>query len=88
MNDKSKEKLHGSERALWMEGVVRDFLIRSPENTLANQAKDRAFEEAVVGFSRGDDPLYDAYKDLFTGHRWRFSPGLFQGSLPQPANSQ
>jgi epoxyqueuosine reductase len=83
MNDKSKEKLHGSERALWMEGVVRDFLIRSPENTLANQAKDRAFEEAVVGFSRGDDPLYDAYKELVGPFHWtpleifdRTFPGL------------
>jgi epoxyqueuosine reductase QueG len=83
MNDKSKERLPGSERASWMEGVVRDFLIRSPENTLANQAKDRAFEEAVVGFSRGDDPLYDAYKELVGPFHWtpleiftRAFPGL------------
>ena len=83
MNDKSKERLHGSERASWMEGVVRDFLIRSPENTLANQAKDRAFEDTVVGFSRGDDPLYDAYKELVGPFHWtpleifaRTFPGL------------
>lgn len=83
MNDKSKERLPRSERASWMEGVVRDFLTRSPENTLANQAKDRAFEEAVVGFSRGDDPLYDAYKELVGPFHWtpleifdRTFPGL------------
>jgi epoxyqueuosine reductase len=83
VNEKHREKIKKSERASWIEGVVRDFLIRSPENTLANQAKDRAFEEAVVGFSRGDDPLYDAYKELVGPFHWtpleifaRTFPGL------------
>jgi len=83
VNEKHREKVKKSERASWVEGVVRDFLIRSPENTLANQAKDRAFEEAAVGFSRGDDPLYDAYKELVGPFHWtpleifdRTFPGL------------
>jgi epoxyqueuosine reductase len=83
MNDKSRERLDSSERASWMEGVVRDFLINSPENTLSNQAKDRAFEGAIVGFSKGDDPLYDAYKELVGPFHWtpleifdRTFPGL------------
>jgi len=70
MNETSKERLHEGEGASWIEGVVRDFLLHSPENTLRNQAKDRAFEQVIVGFSRGEDPLYDAYKELVGPFHW------------------
>lgn len=70
MSEKGKERLHESKGASWIEGVVRDFLIHSPENTLRNQTKDRAFERVVVGFSGGDDPLYDAYKDVVGPFHW------------------
>ncbi|MCU0595068.1 MAG: epoxyqueuosine reductase [Desulfobacterota bacterium] len=70
MNDKSRQTLRSGEGGSWLQEEVRDFLIHSPENTLANQAKDRAFEEAIVGFSRGDDPLYDAYKERVGSYHW------------------
>jgi len=70
MNETSKEMLHKGEGASWIEGVVHDFLMHSPENTLRNQAKDRAFEQVIVGFSRGEDPLYDAYKELVGPFHW------------------
>jgi epoxyqueuosine reductase len=49
--------------AAWLEGIIQDFLRNSPENTLQNETHEEAFDTALVGFSRGDDPLYDAYKD-------------------------
>ena len=49
--------------AKWLENLVKDFIETSPENTLKNPNNDRAFEMPLVGFSRGDDPLYEAYKD-------------------------
>jgi epoxyqueuosine reductase len=70
MNETSKERLHKGEGAPWFEGVVHDFLMHSPENTLRNQTKDRAFEQVIVGFSRGEDPLYDAYKELVGPFHW------------------
>ncbi|MFH1624195.1 MAG: epoxyqueuosine reductase [Pseudomonadota bacterium] len=51
------------ENAIWIEKTVKDFIETSPENTLQNQNNDKAFETPLVGFSRGDDPLYEAYKD-------------------------
>ena len=48
---------------LWIEAIVREFIDQSPENTLKNQDNDKAFETPLVGFSKGDDPLYEAYKD-------------------------
>ena len=47
----------------WIETVIKDFIDHSPENTLKNRDNDRAFETPLVGFSSGDDPLYEAYKD-------------------------
>jgi epoxyqueuosine reductase len=47
----------------WIESVIVDFIDHSPENTLENECRDKAFGTPLVGFSRGDDPLYEAYKD-------------------------
>jgi epoxyqueuosine reductase len=47
----------------WIEEIIRDFIDHSSENTLKNKGNDRAFETPLVGFSQGDDPLYEAYKD-------------------------
>jgi len=49
--------------AAWLESIIQDFIRRSPENTLQNKAHEKAFDTPLVGFSRGDDPLYEAYKD-------------------------
>ena len=51
------------EPSVWIETMIKDFINNSPENTLKNKENDRAFETPLVGFSRGDDPLYEAYKD-------------------------
>ncbi|MBW2250511.1 MAG: epoxyqueuosine reductase [Deltaproteobacteria bacterium] len=56
-----------AENAIWIEKIIKDFIKISPANTLKNQNQnhksDKAFEMPLVGFSRGDDPLYEAYKD-------------------------
>ena len=48
---------------LWLKAVIQEFIGRSPENTLQNDANEKAFEDPLVGFSRGNDPLYEAYKE-------------------------
>lgn len=52
-----------AENAIWIEKTIKDFIRTSPKNTLKNKNNDKAFEMPLVGFSRGDDPLYEAYKD-------------------------
>jgi epoxyqueuosine reductase len=52
-----------ADHALWLETIIREFIDQSPENTLKNRDNDKAFETPLVGFSKGDDPLYEAYKD-------------------------
>jgi epoxyqueuosine reductase QueG len=49
--------------SLRLKTIIKDFTEQSPENTLQKHAKEKAFDSPLVGFSRGDDPLYEAYKD-------------------------
>ena len=51
------------EPSVWIETIIKDFVDHSHENTLKNEENDRAFETPLIGFSRGDDPLYEAYRD-------------------------
>ena len=50
--------------------MIEDFIERSPENTLQNQAQEKAFENPLVGFSKGDDPLYQTYKEVVGPYHW------------------
>lgn len=68
--------------AKWIEGIIKDFINRSPENTLKNPAKDKAWADPLVGFSRGDDPIYQAYKETIGPFHW--TPlELFNLTFPQ-----
>ena len=52
-----------NETSVWVENIIKDFIDNSPENTLKKWDNEKAFDTPLVGFSRGDDPLYEAYKD-------------------------
>ena len=47
----------------WIRGVIEAHVEGSPENTLENGASERAFEDVLVGFSNGADPLFESYKE-------------------------
>ncbi len=53
----------------WMEKTIREFL-NSPENTMKNKSNDRAWADPLVGFSRGDDPLYGKFKEVVGEFHW------------------
>lgn len=55
---------------VWVEAIIQDFIEGSQENTLQNAANDKAFENPVVGFSNGDDPLYQSYKEYVGSFHW------------------
>ena len=51
-----------SNPAAWIKSVMQDFLDHSPENTLQDKNNEKAFEDCLLGFSKGDDPLYEQQK--------------------------
>ncbi len=52
------------EKALgeWIDTIIGAFCSQSPENSLKMLSCERAWDEPLVGFSRGDDPLYLQFK--------------------------
>lgn len=71
----------------WVKAIVRDFVCDSPENSLQNQANEKAWGDPLVGFSRGDDPLYEKYKEV-VGHfhwtPWEVFTNTFPGTPVEP----
>lgn len=51
-----------NELATWIENEIKGFM-KTAENTLQNETNEKAFDEPLVGFSSGADPLYEAYKE-------------------------
>jgi ferredoxin len=56
--------------ALWIDFVLRDFVLRSAQNSLRNAQEEKAWTELLVGFSRGNDPLYQAFKEYVGPFHW------------------
>lgn len=62
----AKENMSASEIA----SIVRSFVESSPENSLKNSENEKAWAEPLIGFSRGDDPLYQYYKEVIGPFHW------------------
>jgi epoxyqueuosine reductase len=45
-----------------IEGIIKDFVAGSGENSLKNEANEKAWDEPLVGFCRGDDPIFQFFK--------------------------
>jgi hypothetical protein len=75
------QTLPEGDQGKWLHSIIRDFVVNSPLNTLKNTKNERAFEEPLVGFSRGDDSLFESYKDHVGPFHW--TPlEIFQQSFP------
>ena len=71
----------------WLEIVIEEFIRSSPENTLKNTFADKAFIEPLVGFSSGDDPIYEYFKEVVGDFHWT-PQEAFQIAFPnQPVDS-
>jgi len=64
----------------WLKSTIKSF-IRSPENSLKYK-NEEAWADPIVGFSGGDDPLYQFYKADIGGFYW--TPlEIFTNTFPQ-----
>lgn len=68
----------------WITSFIEDFIERSPENTLQNPAQEKAFENPLIGFSSGADPLYETYKQVVGPFHWT-PEEIFALTFPEPA---
>jgi epoxyqueuosine reductase len=54
----------------WLESLIVRFIVESPENSLGNRMNDKAWAKPLVGFSAGNDPLYQFYKSDIGDFYW------------------
>jgi epoxyqueuosine reductase len=54
----------------WLSEMIAEFVQDSPENSLKMEPDEKAWDDVLVGFSSGADPLYEAYKDLVGESHW------------------
>lgn len=49
--------------AAWIPSLIADYVAKSPANSIKNAENEKAWAEPLVGFSRGDDSIYQLYKE-------------------------
>jgi epoxyqueuosine reductase len=54
----------------WIQKVIQDFLAVSPVNTMQDETGERAWDEALVGFASGADPIWQQYKEVVGAFHW------------------
>lgn len=65
-----KKNMVSSDPRSWIEGLIRDFIAESPLNTMRNEAGDKAWDDALVGFASGADPIWQQYKEYIGPFHW------------------
>ncbi len=62
----------------WFENTIREKIARHPENSMEYPFHgERIFDEPLVGFVRGDDPIFQEYKKIIGPHH--FTPEEIMG---------
>ena len=77
-----KSKGSGGDSGKMLETCIRDFIDQSPENSLKNRENEKAWTDFLMGFSGGDDPLYEEFKDHIGSFYWTPSE-IFSMTFPE-----
>lgn len=54
----------------WVTGLINDFIDQSPTNNLENEAGNRAWDQFLIGFASGVDPIWQQYKEYVGPFHW------------------
>ncbi|MEW6140355.1 MAG: epoxyqueuosine reductase [Thermodesulfobacteriota bacterium] len=54
----------------WLTALVSDYVKNSRANSLKMEPDEKAFDDILVGFAAGSDPLYKTYKDVIGDLHW------------------
>ncbi|MDT8272422.1 MAG: epoxyqueuosine reductase [Desulfomonilia bacterium] len=76
----SIDKIH--DLSTWIESIIQDFLNDPFENLLWPDGPEKAWADALVGYSRGDDPVFASFKEHVGPFHW--TPGdAFRLAYPE-----
>ncbi len=77
-----KKKIFSLDPGKWVEGLIQDFIANSSLNTMRNEAGEKAWDHALVGFASGSDPIWQQYKEYVGPFHW--SPWeIYSQSFPK-----
>ncbi len=54
----------------WITGLIQEFILSSSHNTLQDGTKMPAWEDFLVGFAAGADPIWQQYKEYVGAFHW------------------
>jgi len=66
----------------WIEAFIKSFTNGCSENSLKNRENDRAWADPLIGFSSGNDPIYQEFKRYIGPFHWTPSE-IFNQSFPE-----
>ncbi len=81
MRCSSQRKEPAGDLSVRLEGAIKEFCRVSPDNSLKNEENDKAWDEPLVGFSSGADPLYLTIKEDI-GPFYMTPAEVFEKSFP------
>ena len=73
--------LSPSELASWVQSIIRDFINTSKENRMWEDTTEKTWGDPLIGFSKGDDPLFASFKEHIGPFHWTPSE-IFNQSFP------
>lgn len=53
-----------------IESLIRDFIATSPDNNMQNESEDPAWDDVLVGYTSGADPIWQQYKEYVGPFHW------------------
>jgi epoxyqueuosine reductase len=78
MADKANAK---SDPAAWIGDCIREYAASGENDLRLDSGREPAWDEPLVGFSRGSDPLYQRFKEDIGPFVWT-PPEIFAASFP------
>ena len=60
---------HGTDKT-WIINLVKNFIADTPDNRLGMGTAEKAWDEPLIGFSAGNDPLYAEFKSQIGDFYW------------------
>lgn len=74
--------------AQWIRELIHAFIAGSPHNTMKNEQADPAWDDALVGFASGADPIWQQYKEYVGPFHWTPWEVFAQHCPEQPARAE
>jgi epoxyqueuosine reductase len=59
-----------SDAGTWIGDIIRNFLAASPKNTMEDGSGEAAWDDVLVGFASGADPIWQQYKEYVGAFHW------------------